>query len=282
MIEQQSQKQEESTEQDYLLGCDADELARLAFQHQVWAQQTHAHWERAGFRFGSTVLDIGCGPGFASIDLAHLLGSDGRVIAADGSATFLAYLEYQARVQGVGARVTTLPGDLHDLQLEAESLDGAYARWVFCFLPRPEQVVKRVAAALRPGARLAVTDYFNYGAFTFAPRSAALDRVIEAVKESWRRIDGDLDIQGRMPALVESCGLEVVSVHCSSRIARPGSPLWNWPRVFFDGFLPKLVDMELLSEREQEAFNREWRERTADPASFLSLPPIYELVAEKR
>ena len=282
MNDQDKQPREGNAEADYLLGCDGEELARLAFQHRVWAQQTHAHWQRADFRFGSTVLDIGCGPGFVSIDLAHLLGAEGRVIAADGSASFLEYLEFQAKVQGVGERITTLHGDLHDLELEAESLDGAYARWVFCFLRHPEQVLARVAAAMRPGARLAISDYFNYGAFTLAPRSAALDRVVLAVKESWRRIDGDLAIQGRMPELMEGCGLEVLSVHNSSRIAHPGSPLWNWPRLFFDGFLPKLVAMELITTQEADAFNQDWYERANDGSSYLSLPPIYELVAVKR
>jgi ubiquinone/menaquinone biosynthesis C-methylase UbiE len=32
---------------------------------------------------GMTVLDIGCGPGFFSIDMAQMVGKTGRVIAAD-------------------------------------------------------------------------------------------------------------------------------------------------------------------------------------------------------
>ena len=32
---------------------------------------------------GMTVLDIGCGPGFFSVEIAHLVGKTGRVIAAD-------------------------------------------------------------------------------------------------------------------------------------------------------------------------------------------------------
>lgn len=32
---------------------------------------------------GVTALDVGCGPGFFSVELAHLVGPNGRVIAAD-------------------------------------------------------------------------------------------------------------------------------------------------------------------------------------------------------
>ncbi len=32
---------------------------------------------------GMTVLDVGCGPGFLSLDMAHRVGKSGRVIASD-------------------------------------------------------------------------------------------------------------------------------------------------------------------------------------------------------
>ena len=59
---------------DYLLGSDTDELVRLVFQHRVWADKAVALWRRAGFGYSTTILDLGCGPGYSSIDLAHLVG----------------------------------------------------------------------------------------------------------------------------------------------------------------------------------------------------------------
>lgn len=59
---------------EYVLGTDDAELARLGFQHQVWARVTVAAWEHAGFHRGATLLDVGCGPGYATFDLASLVG----------------------------------------------------------------------------------------------------------------------------------------------------------------------------------------------------------------
>ena len=152
---------------DYLLGTRDEELERLGFQHRVWAEEAFASWRRAGFGYGSTVVDVGCGPGFASIDLSHLVGPQGRVIAVDSSEKFLAHLSATARAQGLD-NVETLCTDVQLLSLPTASLDGAYARWILCFLSDPEAVVKAIASALKPGGTFVAMDYFNYGAFTLA------------------------------------------------------------------------------------------------------------------
>jgi SAM-dependent methyltransferase len=265
----------------YLLGSDADELSRLAFQHRVWAGAAASLWERAGFGRGHRIADLGCGPGFAALDLAHLVGPAGRVVAVDSSERFLAHLEAEARRQGL-TNIEIQHGDVHDLAVAPESLDGAYARWLLCFARDPEEVVSRVARGLRRGGAFAVTDYFNYRAFTFARRASALDRIVEAVQASWQRQGGDLDVQGRVPGIMQRCGLEVTHVGAVSRIARPGSPLWDWPRTFFHNFLPTLQEMGLISPADREAFEREWAERSLDPGSFLFVPSMVDVIGVKR
>ena len=265
---------------DYLLGSRDTELQRLAFQHRVWAERAFALWTRAGFRRGTEILDLGCGPGFTTIDLAHLVGPAGSVLGVDGSERFLDVLRRRAAEADL-ANIRTIHCDVHDLALEPESVDGAYARWLFCFLRDPEAVVARVARALRPGGAFAVTDYFNYRAFTFAPRSAILDRVVEAVQECWRQRGGDLEIQGRMPRIMSSAGLEVSEVSQSCRIAEPGSPLWDWPLTFFQGFLSTLEEADLITPEERRAFEREWEVRGQDPATRLFVPPMIDVIGVK-
>src|SRR5262245_18058264 len=70
-------------EQEYVLGTNRDELVRLGLQHQLWARYAADAWERAGFGPGKKLLDVGCGPGYASLDLAALVGTRGHVHAID-------------------------------------------------------------------------------------------------------------------------------------------------------------------------------------------------------
>jgi SAM-dependent methyltransferase len=265
---------------NYLLGSTDEELERLGFQHRVWSEQAFSLWEIAGFGRGQSLLDLGCGPGFATLDLAHLVGPQGRVIAFDASQEYLDYLTRQARAQGL-ENIETIQGDIHDIELPAASLDGVYARWLFCFATDPEAVLKRLARAMGPGAALAVTDYFNYRAFTFAPRSSILDQVVSAVETAWKQYGGDLAIQGRMPGMMLEAGLRIGHLRQWSRIARPGSALWNWPAMFFRSFLPSLVEMDLVSAEDEKKFWEEWEQRSQDPAAFLCIPPMFDVVGTK-
>ena len=265
---------------DYLLGSHDAELARLAFQHRVWARYAYAQWERAGFGPDQTILDLGCGPGFATVDLAGWVGSGGRVIAWDGSQRFLQHTTALCAALGL-SHVETRLADVHALDLPPGSLDGAYARWLLCFVRDPQAVVAAVARALKPGGALAIVDYFNYLAVTLAPRSAVFDRVVRAVFESWRSHGGDLDIMSRSPELLLGAGLKVADVRPIVRVARPGSALWKWPATFFTGFVPKLVEDGFLSQDDQRAFQREWDRRSKDPATFLSTPPMLEVIGVK-
>jgi len=268
-------------EREYVLGTNDEELVRLGFQHRVWGEYAYAIWERARFAPGQTILDVGCGPGFATLDLARIVGSTGRVIAVDESSRFLDYLNGQLRAQGVN-NVETRLADVQSLRLPAASIDAAYARWVLCFVRDPRAVVAAVAAALRPGGVLAVQDYFNYRAVTLAPRSAIFAKVIDAVEQSWRVHGGDPDVASRLPGIVRECGLDLREVRPISRVARPGSALWDWPTTFFRNYVPVLVGMGLLTASDQTAFEEDWARRSNDPDTFFCTPPVYDVIAVKR
>jgi SAM-dependent methyltransferase len=274
------QATDHSTEQEYLLGTHAAELQRLGFQHQVWAAPTAAAWDRARFGPGQRLLDVGCGPGYATFDLAGLVGPTGHVLGVDVSQRFVSRLTEETRRRGI-AHVEARVQDLEQLELPADSVDGAFARWVLCFVRDPAEVVARVARALRPGGALVVLDYCHYEGFAIAPRAEASERVIKAVADSFRRAGGNPEIGRDVPALMRRAGLEVETLRPLVRLARPGTALWAWPWTFFENFLPGLVESGLLSADDHAAFAREWAERSRDPDAFLLTPPMVEVIGRR-
>jgi ubiquinone/menaquinone biosynthesis C-methylase UbiE len=268
-------------EQEYVLGTDDDELARLGFQHQLWLAEAARGWERAGFAPGDTLLDVGCGPGYVTLDLARLVGGLGHVIAVDMSQRFLQYLRAQIESRGI-QNITTRLCDVGQLDVAEGSVDGAYARWVLCFVEQPEAVVSAVARALKPGSAFIVQDYFNYEAAVIAPKDEIFDHVFRVVGKSFRIRKGNPEVGSYVPAMMEGCGLEVREINPLIRIARPGTALWQWPETFFQNYLSVLVEMELLSESEKETFERKWDERSGDPGAFFCTPPMIEVIGFKR
>lgn len=271
--------------QDYVLGTGNDESVRLGLQHRLWSSSTHNLWEKAGVQPGLTVLDIGSGPGHASLDLAQIVGPTGRVIAVDESATFLKQLHDQA-VSRKHQHIERVLGDVQDLLSvlpgEDGAIDVAFARWCFCFLDRPEDVVRSLATLVKRGGRVAIQDYFNYErCLTLAPRREAFTKVINAVGASWRARGGDTDIMARLPVLFLKHGFKLAHLDVVQRIARPGTPLWQWPNSFWQTYLPRLVETGFITLADQDAFEKVWAEASQDPATFCQLPPVFELIAVK-
>lgn len=267
---------------EYVLGTDAQEVARLGLQHGLWADAARGLWARAGLGAGQVALDIGCGPGFGGLEMAERVGASGRVVGIDESAPFVAHANEQARARGLG-QFSALEGDVQDMAGRwppgAPPADFAYARWVLCFVRDPAAVLDGAAAILRPGGRIALQDYYNYGAIRMAPDRESFARVRAAIVESWRGRGGDPDVMGRAPGLLRARGFEIESMRVEQRVARPGDAMWAWPDSFWRSFVPRLVAQGLLREEDGAAFRADWAEASGDPASFIHLPPVYEVVA---
>ncbi len=272
-------KDQANEQKDYVLGTQDEELNRLGFQHQIWRGQAYRIWERARFVPGMHLLDVGCGPGFATADLSALVGARGRVSAVDASEKFVDFVRAR-NLPNVEASVA----DVHELgsKLPANTADGAYCRWVLCFVANPQRVIDGVARALKPGARFAIQDYYNYTAIKLAPKSEVFNRVIRAVDASWRQHGGDPDIGCQFPMLLDRAGFDVESIEPIVRIGQPDSSLWQWPTTFFAIFVPTLVQTGFLTIDEQREFEQEWHARSNDPNAFFSSPPMVDVVAVKR
>lgn len=271
---------------DYVLGTGGDETARLGLQHRLWSAATHNLWEQAHIQPGQSVLDLGCGPGHAAMDLAQIVGPSGRVIAIDESASFLKQLNDYALARKYH-HIERVLGDVQDMMSvlghERGQIDAAYARWVFCFLTDPTAVIDGLAALLKPGGRVAVQDYFNYErSLTLAPRCEAFSKVINAVGASWRARGGDTDVMGKLPSMFAERGFEIEHLDVVQRLARPGTTLWHWPNSFWQNFVPKLVETGFLTGDDMAAFNTAWERASNDPAAFVLLPPVFELVVRKK
>jgi ubiquinone/menaquinone biosynthesis C-methylase UbiE len=263
----------------YVLGTHEAERRRLGLQHQLWAGPTVAAWERAAFGPGQRLLDLGCGPGYATFELARLVGPDGSVLAVDRSSRFIDHVRREAGARGV-ENIRAEVMDVAELRLPPGSLDGCFARWVFSFLADPVATVVGLARALRPGGRLVVIDYSHYQGFLIAPPSPLSRRVIAAIHAAISA-QGDPDVGGTLPSVMAGEGLEIRSVRPVVRSARPSDPLWHWPGSFFETFLPALVAGGGLDEEDRRAFMAEWNALAGDPGAYLLTPPIVEIIATR-
>src|SRR5215468_10855013 len=105
-----------ATDLDYVLGTHEKELARLGLQHRVWRPVVLDCWQRAGITVGKRVLDVGAGPGYATVDLAEIVGPTGQVVALERSENFIRAMEEASRSRSPGNV------NIHQLDLMTDEL----------------------------------------------------------------------------------------------------------------------------------------------------------------
>ncbi len=104
-------------------------------------------------RSGENVLDVGCGCGTTSLELAACVAPRGRVVGVDVSAPMIAHASERARRRGV-ANVEFVVADAQTHAFEPEVFDVLYSRFGVMFFDTPEAAFANLARALKPGARM--------------------------------------------------------------------------------------------------------------------------------
>src|ERR1700728_790445 len=93
--------------------------------HRVRTAENSAGYLVPHLRPGLSVLDVGCGPGTITVDLARLVAA-GRVIGLDASPDVIAQAESHAAERGAD-NVSLEVGDLFDLQYDDAAFDVVHA-----------------------------------------------------------------------------------------------------------------------------------------------------------
>jgi len=267
-------------ERDYVLGTHDDEVERLGIQHRVWRARALAGWQRAGFRTGHTIIDAGCGPGWATRDLAELVGPTGRVVAIDRSSRFLGVVE-QVRTARRLPQIETLELDLNAADIPDLEADGAWCRWVFAFVNDRRGLLQRLAHALRPGGTLVIHEYFDYGTWRFSPRSAAMDAFVETVMRSWRDEGGEPDVALDLVRWLPEAGLTLNAMNTMVDVITPSSHVWEWPKTFARVGAPRLADLGYLTPDQAAGVLDALAKWEASEDGLMTTPGVLEIVATR-
>jgi SAM-dependent methyltransferase len=126
---------------------------------------------------GQRLLDVGCGPGTLTVDLARRVAPTGAVVGVDLSTAVLQEAMVYATAQGAG-NVTFHSGDFRDLDLPEGSFDVVHAHQVLQHLRDPVGALAAMGRLARPGGIVAARDG-DYPAFLWTPADPRLDRWLE-------------------------------------------------------------------------------------------------------
>jgi ubiquinone/menaquinone biosynthesis C-methylase UbiE len=220
---------------------------------------------------GLRVLDVGCGTGAITADVADVVGPEGMVVGTDIS---------QALLAQAGARRASRP-HLHFARSDVfalpfgQAFDIVTAARVLQWLANPRAALSAMCRAARPGGIVLVLDY-DHEQIEWTPAPPPSMQRFYAAFLAWRADAGfDNAIAGRLPAMFENVGAADVALTLQLECTMRGhgdfmqrASIWadvaatRGHQMVRDGF---------VSETEREAAEQEYRSWIAVDAESMTL-----------
>lgn len=221
---------------------------------------------------GQSLLDVGCGPGTITVDLARLV-APGRVVGIEPGGAVLDRARRVAAEAGIEVRFEL--GDIYRLAEPDASFDVVHAHQVLQHLSDPVEALRQMRRLCARGGVVAARDA-DYAAMTWYPRIPALDRWLDLYQQVARVNGGEPDAGRRLLAWARAAGFAQVrpsaSVWC---YATPSDRSWwggMWAdRIVSSALAEQAVTAGLATPGELQELSNGWREWAADPDGWFTV-----------
>jgi ubiquinone/menaquinone biosynthesis C-methylase UbiE len=172
-------------------------LPALLGTTQAGSIATEKIFEAIGVRAGITVCEIGAGDGALSIEAARLVGPEGRVLTSELGDERVKTLAERVASRGL-SQITVVTGDAVKTNFPDAACDALFMRNVYHHFADPAAMNRSIAAALKPGARMAAVDFTPPGTEATSPADRGKDGMHGISADSLSR---ELTEAGLVPAL---------------------------------------------------------------------------------
>ena len=222
---------------------------------------------------GVRVLDIGCGPGTITADLAELT-APGRVTALETHDGALDLARAEIARRGLG-NVDFAVGDVLALDLPDDSFDVVHAHQVLQHVGDPVTALREMRRVTRPGGIIAVRDS-DYAAFTWFPQLPELDEWMALYQKVARGNGGEPDAGRRLLAWAHAAGLTDVTATSSTWCFADAEEREWWGGMWQDRILQSemartAVATGAATEQNLQRISAAWRRWADDPDGWLSI-----------
>ena len=145
-------------------------------------------------RPGMSLLDVGCGPGTITADLAERV-APGRVVAVDQAPVIVRRAQDYAAERGLDLDFAV--ADVHALQFADDTFDVVHAHQVLQHVGDPVQALREMRRVCKPGGIVAARDS-DYAAMTWFPLTPGLDQWLDLYHRVARAAGGEPDAGRRL------------------------------------------------------------------------------------
>ncbi len=223
---------------------------------------------------GRSVLDVGCGPGTLTADLAAHV-SPGPVIGMDFAAEIIASATADHASNGDGATLSFETGDVYDMNYADDRFDIVHAHQVLQHLSDPVAALREMGRVAVPGGMVAVRDA-DYRAMTWYPAIPALEDWMTLYQAVARRNDAEPNAGRHLLAWARAAGFAdptpTASVWCfaTDTDREWWGGLWA-ERIVSSSLAEQAVEYGLATENDLERLSQAWRQWAAHPDAWFTV-----------
>ena len=218
---------------------------------------------------GDTLLDIGCGPGTITADLATRI-TPGRVTALETTEQALDLARSEVGRRGLDT-VDFAVGDVHALDFADDTFDVVHAHQVLQHVGDPVTALREMRRVTKPGGVIAVRDS-DYAAFAWFPQLPALDEWLDLYRRIARGNGGEPDAGRRLLSWAHAAGLTDATATSSTWcFATPEDRQW-WGGMWADRILKSDLARQAREEgADIQEISEAWQAWAAHPDGWMSL-----------
>ena len=225
-------------------------------------------------RPGSIVLDVGCGPGNLTADIAAHV-APGQVVGIDAGTEVIA----QASTEfGASAKfpVEFSVGDVYALDFADDFFDIVHAHQVLQHLTDPVAALKEMKRVTRPGGMVAARDS-DYAMFTWAPDNEHLTRWLEIYRKVARHNNAEPDAGRYLLGWAHAAGFDDVTFSSSTWTfaTQEDRDFWGlmWAdRILESAIASQAIEYGVCERAELQIISEAFREWTANPDATFIVP----------
>lgn len=234
---------------------------------------TAALFERVGIGPGMRCVDLGCGGGEVTFEIARLVAPSGHVTGVDMDEVKLDLARAAAAERGI-ANVTFQAANVNDWN-EPDSYDVAYSRFLLQHLSRPVDLLQRMWTAVKPGGAIVVEDADFSGAFC-EPANEAFDFYTRSYSRVLELYGGDPATPRRLFRYFLAAGIPRPKLKLAQTVHDAGEAK-TLAVVTLAATADAIVAENLASEDEVNVALASLAAFTDDPNTLVSDPRIFQL-----